>query len=89
MTKCRKTTKIFCKTTQNRCKKTTKRLKMTVTKCKKTQYFYKTTKETKVTQKAVSLNAAILEQTTLTSVLAFFLSVMKDFWHEWGPPTRK
>lgn len=48
-----------------------------------------TTKETKVTQKAVSLNAAILEQTTLTSVLAFFLSVMKDFWHEWGPPTRK
>lgn len=75
--------------TQNRCKKTTKRLKMTVTKCKKTQYFYKTTKETKVTQKAVSLNAAILEQTTLTSVLAFFLSVMKDFWHEWGPPTRK
>lgn len=82
--------------TQNRCKKTTKRLKMTVTKCKKTQYFYKTTKneqsdnkETKVTQKTVSLNAAILEQTTLTSVLAFFLSVMKDFWHEWGPPTRK
>lgn len=54
--------------TQNRCKKTTKRLKMTVTKCKKTQYFYKTTKneqsdnkETKVTQKAVSLNAVILE----------------------------
>lgn len=47
--------------TQNRCKKTTKRLKMTVTKCKKTQYFCKTTKETKVTQKAVSLNAAILE----------------------------
>lgn len=75
--------------TQTRCKKTTKRLKMTVTKCKKTQYFCKTTKETKVTQKAVSLNAAILEQTTLTSVLAFFLSVMKDFWHEWGPPTRK
>lgn len=75
--------------TQNRCKKTTKRLKMTVTKYKKTQYFCKTTKETKVTQKAVSLNAAILEQTTLTSVLAFFLSVMKDFWHEWGPPTRK
>lgn len=53
---------------QNRCKKTTKRLKMTVMTSKKTQYFYKTTKneqsdnkDTKVTQKAVSLNAVILK----------------------------
>lgn len=55
----------------------------------KDSIFLQNNKETKVTQKAVSLNAAILEQTMLTSVLAFFLSVMKDFWHEWGPPTRK
>lgn len=47
-----------------------------------------TTKRPKLHRRP-SLNAAILEQTTLTSVLAFFLSVMKDFWHEWGPPTRK
>lgn len=49
-------------------------------------------KETKVTQKAVSLNAVILEH-RLTNHAGFssrfFPSVMKDFWHEWGPPTRK
>lgn len=58
--------------TQNRCKKTTKRLKMTDEMQKDSIFLQlKMNKETKVTQKAVSLNAAILEH-RLTNHADFF-----------------